>query len=134
LHKNNSGGFKIVKIITHRELTRAECAAIRKLVKDLCANYDHKYGCLFLNGECYMFGVTYTNTGICKYFRTSVLPIDPAMESTLTSGVAVENRKCKQCTKAFPANGKKAYCSTACASDAKKRQQRGYMRARRGES
>jgi len=119
----------------HRELTRAERAAIRKLVKDLCANYDHEYGCLLLDGDCYMFyGVAYTNTGMCKYFRNAVLPTEPVLEAVLTGGAAVETRPCALCGEAFPVNGKQAYCSDACADEATKRQQRGYMRERRGGS
>ena len=120
---------------TYREQTRAEHAAIRKLVKDLCANHDHEYGCLLLDGNCYMFyGVAYTNTGLCKYFRDSILPTDPILEATLTGGVTVETRPCGICGRAFPVNGKKAYCSDACAGKAKNRKQRGYMRERRGGS
>jgi len=119
----------------HRELTRAERAAIRKLVKTLCANYDYEYGCLLLNDDCYMFyGVAYTNTGMCEYFRKAVLPTEPALEAVLTGGAAVETRTCTMCSEAFPINGKQTYCSDACADEAKKRQQRGYMRERRGKS
>jgi len=115
-----------------RELTRAERAAIRKLVKDLCANYDRDYGCLPLNDECYMFyGVAYTNTGLCKYFRNAVLPTDALLEAVLTGGESVETRLCGICGGTFPVNGKQAYCSDACAAEKKKRQQRGYMRERR---
>ena len=35
-----------------RELTRAERAGIRRLVKKWCANYDTEYGCLPLDCEC----------------------------------------------------------------------------------
>ena len=96
------------KIIPHRELTRAERAAIRKLVKDLCVNYDHEYGCLLLNGDCYMFyGVAYTNTGMCKYFRNAILPIAPVIEAMLKGGEKVETRSCGICDRAFLVNGKK---------------------------
>jgi hypothetical protein len=119
----------------HRELTRAERAAIRKLVKGLCANYDHEHGCLLLEDNCYMFyGVAFTNTGMCKYFRNSVLPTDPALEAVLTSGGAVEMRPCTICGGSFPASGRKAYCSDACAGTAQRRQQREYMRKKRGDS
>ena len=119
----------------HRELTNDERAAVRKLVRDLCANYDRDYGCLLLDDNCYMFyGAAYTNSGMCRYFRSAVLPNDPVMEAMLTGSEAVETRECNQCGKTFPADGKKAYCSAICAGDAKKRQQRGYMRERRGDS
>jgi len=114
-----------------RELTRAERAAIRKLVKDLCANYDREYGCLPLCGDCYMLGKWWTGS-FCKYFTRAVLPTDPALEAMLAQGAAVEMRECRICGEAFPADGKQAYCSDACADEAKKRQQRGYMRERRG--
>ena len=117
----------------HRELTRAERAEIRKLVKCLCANYDHEYGCLLLDDNCYMFyGVAYTNTGMCKYFRNAVLPTEPALEAVLTGGGAVETRPCSICGEAFPADGKKAYCSDACAGEAHRRQKRKSIRKKRG--
>ena len=117
----------------HRELTGTERAAIRKLVKCLCANYDHEYGCLLLDGDCYMFyGVAYTNTGMCKYFRNAVLPTDPEMEAMLTGSAAVKTRPCAQCGAVFPADGKRAYCSDACANTALRKQKRDYIRKKRG--
>ena len=116
----------------HRELTASERAAIRKLVKDLCASYDREYGCLLLDDTCYMFyGVAFTNTGMCKYFREAVLPTDPIMEATLTGGAGAETRLCDICGEAFPASGRQAYCSDACAVKAQRRQQREHMRKKR---
>ena len=116
----------------HRELTRAERAAIRKLVKGSCANYDNEYECLLLDDNCYMFyGVAYTNTGLCKYFREAVLPTDPALEAVLTGNVAVETRTCPICGEAFPVNGKQAYCSDACVGEAHRRRNRENMRKKR---
>ena len=110
-----------------REPTRAERAATRKLVKDLCANYSQEYGCLLLDGDCYLF----TNSGMCSYFEKSVLPTDPILQAALTGGAAIETRVCAICGEIFPAYGKKAYCADVCANEAKKRKQRGYMRERR---
>ena len=117
----------------HRELTRAERAVIRKLVKDLCANYDNEYGCLLLDGDCYMFyGVAYTNTGMCKYFRNAVLPTAPALETILTSETSIETRSCGICGESFPVDGKKTYCSDTCAGKAHRRRNRENMRKKRG--
>jgi len=117
---------------THRELTRTERTEIRKLVKDLCANYDKDNECLLLEDNCYMFyGVAYTNTSMCKYFRKAVLPTNPVLEAVLTGNAAVETRPCALCGEIFLADGKKLYCSDACTNEAKKKQQRGYMRNRR---
>ena len=118
----------------HRELTGAERAAIRKLVKSLCANYDHEYGCLLLDDNCYMFyGVAYTNIGMCKYFRRAVLPTDPVMEAMLTGNEAAETRPCGVCGAEFPAHRKQTYCSDACAGAAQRKRNREFMRQKRGE-
>jgi hypothetical protein len=116
-----------------RELTRAERSAIKKLVKDLCANYDHEYGCLPLDDNCYMIcGVGYTNTAMCRYFRESVLPTDPALEAVLTGNEAIETRLCGICGGVFPADGKKAYCSDACVGEAHRKRNKENMRKKRG--
>ena len=118
----------------HRELTPAELGAIRKLVKNLCANYSREYGCLLLDDNCYMlYGVAYTNMGMCKYFRKSVLPTDALLEAVLTGGGEAETRPCGVCGGAFPANGKKAYCSDACAGEAHRKRNRKNMRKKRGK-
>ena len=113
----------------YRELTRAERSAIHKLVKDLCANYDSKYGCLLLDGNCYMFGKYWTGA-YCKYFREAVLPTDLVLEAMLT-GSGTETRRCAICGEAFPASGRQAYCSDVCAGKAQRRQQREHMRKKR---
>lgn len=51
-----------------RELTRDERKGIRKLVTEMCANYDREYGCLPLDCECYMLGKCWTGA-YCRYFR-----------------------------------------------------------------
>ena len=39
----------------HRGLTAKEKRVIRKLATTQCVSYDHEYGCLPLDGTCYMF-------------------------------------------------------------------------------
>ena len=58
----------------YRELTGREKRQIKKLVTSLCANYDKEYGCLPLDCECYMFGVCFTNSALCRKFRSDLLP------------------------------------------------------------
>lgn len=67
-----------------RELTRKEKTAIRSLVVTWCANYDREYGCLPLDSDCYMLDKCWTGS-YCRYFRESVLPLDPALEASLMS-------------------------------------------------
>ena len=115
-----------------RELTRAERTAIRKLVTSMCANYDKEYGCLPLDCECYMLQKCWTGA-YCKYFRNAVLPLDPALEQSLTDpGAGAELRPCAVCGTLFAQDGKRAYCSEACAEAARRKRQREYMRQKRG--
>ena len=111
-----------------RELTREEKAAIRKLVTKWCANYDKEYGCLPLDCECYMFGVCYSCSGLCSYFRKAVLPEDKELQAVFEpQPLAV----CKECGKHFSAQGKRVYCSDKCARDARRRQTAARVRKHR---
>ena len=58
----------------YRELTGREKQRIKKLITSRCANYDKEYGCLPLDCDCPMFGICYTNSALCRYFRSAVLP------------------------------------------------------------
>ena len=112
-----------------RELTAKERSGIKTLAVKMCANYDGTDKiCLPLDDTCYMFGKYWTG-GYCKYFKSAVLPLEPALLVTLIGGM--ESRQCGICGGNFPKNGKRAYCSAGCTDEAKKRQQRGYMRERR---
>lgn len=115
----------------NRELTRAERAAIKKLVIGECAHYDYMEGCIPLACECYMLNKWWTGS-YCLYFQKSVLPLDPMLEAALVGG-DVETRPCAACGQPFPVSGKKAYCSVACEKNALRRQKREYMRKKRGE-
>lgn len=67
-----------------RELTRSERAAVRRLVTNLCANYDCQDKlCLPLDCPCYMLNKWWTSA-FCRYFRAAVLPTEPKLESALT--------------------------------------------------
>lgn len=115
-----------------RELTRTEKATIRRLVSKWCANYDRDCGCLQLDCECYMFGKCWTGA-YCRYFREAVLPLDPALEiALLTEGPRPDFKACPVCGRAVAPNGRQTYCSAACAKAAHRRQQREYMRKKRG--
>ena len=87
-----------------------------------------------MDDNCYMFyGVGYTNTGMCKYFRNAVLPTDPLLKAVLTGKGSVEMRPCAMCGREFPANGKKAYCTDSCTDKAQRNRNREFMRKKRGD-
>lgn len=58
-------------------------------------DYDREYGCLPLDGPCYMLGKCWTGA-YCRYFRDAVLPNDPVLEAALTAeGPVPETRPCR---------------------------------------
>ena len=74
---------------------------------------------LVTSSDCPMFGICYTNSAMCRYFREAVLPNDPELLASL-EGQAV--RSCQFCGKKFPTDGKRAYCSDQCAAAARRQQ------------
>ena len=87
---------------------------------------------LVTTSECYMLQKCWTGA-YCKYFRNAVLPLDPALEQSLTDpGAGAELRPCAVCGTLFAQDGKRAYCSEACAEAARRKRQREYMRQKRG--
>ena len=89
-------------------------------------------GCLPLDCECYMFGKCWTGA-YCRYFREAVLPLDPALEvALLAEGPRPDFKACPVCGRAVAPDGRQTYCSAACAKAAHRRQQREYMRKKRG--
>ena len=103
----------------YRELTGREKQRIKKLITSRCASYDKEYGCLPLDCNCPMFGICYTNSGLCSYFREYVLPTEPELQAVFKSQPL---SVCKECGKSFPKDGKRTYCSEKCAEEARRRQ------------
>ncbi len=104
-----------------RELTRAERRAIRKLIVDACANYDHEYGCLPLDYVgCYMLDKWWTGV-YCRYFVKAVLPQNPGREAALIEKKrsappsAAEKKRCEACGWLLRGDGRQRYCSEKCA-------------------
>jgi hypothetical protein len=99
-----------------RELSAWERREIKRLVKGLCANFDAEYGCLPLDCNCPMLHKWWTGGG-CIYFRSSVLPVNKALEASLNNkGI----KRCKVCGGGFVSNGRQAYCSEKCRIEGQK--------------
>ena len=113
-----------------RELTAREKQAVRRLVISECANCDHEYRCLPLEGACYMSTIAFADSSLCKWFQNMVLPLDPTLE-------AVFSRKplkaCKRCGRKFPVKGRQEYCE-ACAVPARKAATAARARKHRGRN
>lgn len=114
----------------YRELTGKEKRQIKKPVTSLCANYDKEYGCLPLDCECYMFGVCFTNSALCRKFRSDLLPTEPELQAVFQPQPLTV---CKECGKSFPKNGKRAYCSDKCATEARRKQTAARVRKHRAK-
>lgn len=118
-----------------RELTRDERGKIRRLVTGECANYDSTENlCLPLDCSCYMLGKWWTGS-YCRYFRESVLPLDPVLESAISEdGPPPDMRLCAVCGNPFLPEGRQAYCSPACKDEGNRRKSRERMRKKRSKS
>ena len=116
-----------------RELNCEELKDMKRLATDMCANYDRTYGCLILNDKCYMsYGVVYTNTGMCKYFRKAVLPTNPQLEAVLNGENIEENiKQCSICGTAFYQSGRSRFCSDLCRAKSKRIQDRASKKKQR---
>jgi hypothetical protein len=64
-----------------------------------------------------MFTKHFANDKICRYFRDSVLPLDPELEAIFFDK---HLKSCKHCGKKFEYNGRKAYCSESCRKEAQR--------------
>lgn len=117
-----------------RELTRDERKGIRKLVTEMCANYDREYSCLPLDCECYMLGKCWTGA-YCRYFREAVLPLNPVLAASICEdGPAPDTRLCAVCGRPFLPEGRQAYCSEACKAEGNRRRSRERMRKKRDKN
>jgi hypothetical protein len=98
-----------------RDLTRSELRDIRKLVISMCANYDHCYGCLALDSDCYM--LTKRQTGFyCNYFRNALLPLNRELQRKLNDESVADNMKqCEICGKELFINSNRTKYCKPCA-------------------
>ena len=118
--------------LPERELTRDQRAAIRRLVMNLCANYDCQDKlCLPLDCPCYMLNKWWPGA-FCRYFRAAVLPTEPKLESALTGeDTSLRQKICPVCGKAYLPVTSQAYCSDYCRSFARRKSERERKRRRR---
>ena len=115
-----------------RELIRQERAAIRRLVTDLCANYDNRDKfCRSLDCPCYMLHKWWTGS-FCRYFQEAVLPTEPALESAVTGeDTSLKQKTCPVSGKAYLPTTSQAYCSDSCRAFARRKSERERKRRRR---
>ena len=113
-------------------MNSSERATIRKLVTELCANYDSQDKiCLPLDSPCYMLNKWWTGA-YCRYFEKAVLPVDAALESAITGeDTSMRQKICPVCGKAYLPTTSQAYCSDACRVYARRKSERERKRRKR---
>ena len=94
----------------YKRLTKEQMPRVRRLVRQ-CCNYDHGE-CIALDDgagcECVQ-AISYSL--LCKWFRSAVLPLDPALELSLLGGVP---KRCANCGEAFVPGSNRAKFCPAC--------------------
>ena len=122
----------MVGVMAESELNRSERATIRKLVTELCANYDSQYKlCLPFDSPCYK--LKKWRTGAYRsHFEKAVLPVDAALESAITGeDTSMRQKICPVCGKAYLPTTSQAYCSDACRIYARRKFERERKRRKR---
>lgn len=103
-------------------MTEKQFSRAKKLLRRLCANYDH--------GNCLLLDDGYdpcpcpqllTYSLVCKYFRAAVLSADPELyEAILGNGLKI----CTGCGRPFTAAAKNTLYCPSCAANRARRSKR----------
>ena len=122
-------------LVNFKELTHEELRDIKWLAANMCANFDREYGCLLLEGKCYMlYGVAYTCSALCKYYRHDVLPLNPRLEALFNGeNIAECIKSCAICGNELYAVGNRAKYCNSCARRVHRRQKNESDRKRRSK-
>lgn len=107
------------------ELTNGQTRGIRSLVKAECANYSGDM-CAILEDDCPQLT---SASGLCSYFKESVLPLDSDLNHELTNtGFRLT---CKKCGQAFTSDKYNTQYCDFCAKIITRDNKREYMRKKR---
>ena len=120
------------KKVAHMSTEQAKSA--RGIIKDHCCNYDSTTGgCLLLDrGEVVPCPQLISQSVICKYFR-DVLLEDRRAKDLKAEIYGEDHRKvCVVCGGHFRAISNRAKYCAKCAKEIRLKQQRDYMREKRG--
>ena len=113
-------------------MTEKQFSRAKKLLRHLCANYDR--------GNCLLLDDGYdpcpcpqliSNTLLCRYFRSAVLPADRELWAEVMGG-AHSWKRCALCGGRFLAKGNRAVYCGPCAQKERRRKTRDRVRRHRG--
>lgn len=112
-------------------MTSAQIAKAKRLIRAECANYDLQHNeCFTLDDGCGCACVQAISCSLlCRYFQTSVLPLDPIFESNL---LKKNNQKtCIRCGRPFVPTGRNAKYCPVCSKSEERRRKAEYNRRKR---
>lgn len=115
-------------------MSEKQLKSARSLIREVCCNYDGATGgCLLLDqGEVVQCPQVIAQSVICKYFR-DVLLEDKRGKELKAEIYGLDHRKvCAACGGHFQAISNRAKYCAKCAKEIRLKQQREYMRAKRG--
>ena len=116
-----------------RRMTSAQARKVRTLSRCLCANYD-RGSCLLLDdGDSCVCPQTISNSLVCGYFQTAVLPTDHELCAKVMGGIH-NWKRCILCGGRFIARSNRAVYCDICAQLERRRRTRDRVRRHRGQS
>ena len=90
--------------------TGRQLRQVRSLIRKRCCNFDGGACLLFDDPHCNICPQWHSGALVCKWFRSAVLPNDPALETSLLNGIR-PTRHCAVCGITFvPGSNRAKYC------------------------
>lgn len=112
--------------MTGRQLRRA-----KRLVRRLCANYEDGNCLLLEDGDTCACPQMISCSVLCRYFRSAVLPADPALYAEVMEKNAL--RRCIRCGSPFVPTGSRAVYCKGCSCIQEKKRKAAWARKHREE-
>lgn len=113
-----------------KRLSDGQKRRVVQLIRRECCNL-YEGSCLLLDdGEPVPCPQMMTNSLLCRYFRSAVLPIDKALEAEIMGHDGVKT--CQVCGRPFRAVSNRAKYCEACSRTVRKKQKAAWQRENRG--
>ena len=103
-------------------MNEAQSRRVKKLIRRLCANNEGGF-CLLLDDgyDPCICPQLISNTLLCRYFRSAVLPADQEMCAEIT-GNSMYRKRCARCGTSFvPRSNRALYCDRCGALEKRRR-------------
>lgn len=115
-----------------RRMNGTQARKVRTLIRRLCANYDGGNCLLLDDGDGCVCPQTISNSLMCSYFQTAVLPNDRELCAKIVGGIH-NWKRCILCGRQFVARSNRAVYCDHCAQQERRRKTRDRVRRHRGQ-